>query len=94
MAEQRKQRRARPRVMAAGIGGVIYPGTAWKLRILARELGMTLDKTAELAFNQMGQTLDISFEEIPNAEPTWILSKVEGPAREDWKELQDDSGDV
>ena len=76
--------------MAASIGGVIYPGTAWKLRILARELGLGLDKTAELAFNQMGQELGISFEEIPNAQPTWILSKVEGAAREDWKELQDD----
>ena len=74
--------------MAASIGGVIYPETAWKLRILARELGLTLDKTAELACNQLGQTLDISFEEIPNAQPNWILSRVEGSAREDWKELK------
>ena len=74
--------------MAASIGGVIYPRTAWKLRILARELGMGLDKTAELAFNQMGQTLGVSFEEIPNAEPNWILSRVEGDARQDWKDIQ------
>ena len=87
MAEQRKQRRARPRVMAASIGGVIYPGTAWKIRILARELGLTLDKTAELACNHLGLELGISFEEIPNPEPLWIMSRIEGDARADWKKL-------
>jgi len=82
------------RVMASSIGGLIDPNTSWKLRILARELGVTISKAAEYAANQAGQSLGISFDEIPTKEPTWLVSRVEGSARQDWKELQDDSGDV
>ena len=64
--------------MAASIGGVIQPEVAWKLRILARELNVTINTAAELAANHLSKELGISFEEIPNPRPMWMISVSEG----------------
>lgn len=65
------------RVMASSIGGLIDNQTSWKLRILARELGVSISKAAEFAANHAGKELGISFEEIPDAKPTWMVTRIE-----------------
>ncbi len=75
----RRSRSSKKRVMSASIGGVIQPHAAWKLRILARELDMTINNAAELAANHLGHELGISFEEIPEPRPTWMVSRIEYP---------------
>ena len=80
--------RKRRRVMSAGIGGVIHPETAWRLRIVARELGLTIDKAALYCCNHFAIENGISFEEIPDREPDWLLTRVEPPARDHRSELE------
>ncbi len=79
--------RKRTRVMSAGIGGVIQPETAWRLRIIARELGLTIDRAALYSVNHFAIENGISFEEIPDKQPDWILSRVEHPAQDHRSEL-------
>lgn len=90
MTGPRKNRtRARSRVMASSIGGVIAPETAWRLRIIARELGLTLDKAALYCVNQFAVEHGIDLSEIPDKEPDWIISqpRVDPPARDHRSEL-------
>jgi len=84
MAKPLRQRR---RVMSAGIGGVIAPETAWRLRIIARELGLTLDRSALYAVNTFAEQNGISFDEIPEKQPDWILSRIEESPRAHESEL-------
>ena len=79
--------RKRTRVMSAGIGGVIQPETAWRLRIIARELGLTIDRAALYSVNHFAVENGISLDEIPDKQPDWILSRVEHPSREHRSEL-------
>ena len=82
-----KPLRKRRRVMSAGIGGIIHPETAWRLRIIARETELTLDRACLFAVNHFAEENGISFEEIPQREPDWILSRVEHPPQEHQSEL-------
>ncbi len=79
--------RKRKRVMGAGIGGVIQPETAWRLRIVARDLGLTLNQACLYCVNHYGRDNGISFEEIPDKDPDWILSRIEHPPRDHRSEL-------
>ncbi len=79
--------RKRKRVMGAGIGGVIQPETAWRLRIIARDLGLTLNQAALYCVNHFAIENEISFEEIPDKSPDWILSRIEHPPRNHRSEL-------
>lgn len=65
--------------MSASIGGVIQPDAAWKLRIIARELNVTINTAAELAANHLSEELDISFDEMPNPRPKWLLQVKKDP---------------
>ena len=73
--------------MSAGIGGVIHPETAWRLRIVARDLGLTIDKAALYCCNHFANENGISFDEIPDREPDWLLSRIQSPAQEHRSEL-------
>ena len=90
MTGPRKNRtQVRRRVMCSSIGGVIAPETAWRLRIIARELGLTLDKAALYCVNQFATQHGIDLSEIPDKEPDWILSqpRADPPARDHRSEL-------
>ena len=79
--------RKRKRVMSAGIGGVIQPETAWRLRIVARDLGLTLNQACLYCVNSFAKDQEISFEEIPEKSPDWILSRIDPPSRDHHSEL-------
>ncbi len=79
--------RKRTRVMSAGIGGVIHPETAWRLRIIARELGLTIDRACLYCVNSYAVENQISLDEIPDKDPDWILTRVEHPPRDHRSEL-------
>ena len=64
------------RIMSSSIGGLIESQTSWKLRIIARELGVTITKAAELSANHFAAEHGISFEEIPQLGPLWLIQSV------------------
>ena len=90
MTGPRKNRsKARSRVYCSSIGGVIAPETAWRLRIVARELGLTIDKACLFCVNSFAVEHEIDLSEIPDKEPDWIISqpRVDPPARDHRSEL-------